>query len=125
MQVQKNTISGQANSTNLASIGPTLLACPQHYARQYEFGDLGKKIIIKRVRRVRGAMIMRIAEFRRVGPHDGRNAGLPEWRVIAPEQVSEVLFHSKVNLQRENRKLRNVGCRQVEQVFGQGVGMAI
>ncbi len=86
----------------------TIASGPTNDARQGKLRHIGHEFVIERVRGIRLQMVVRIAEFRGIRPHDGGNARPPEWRVIATVQISNRFFYSEINLQRKDGEFRNV-----------------
>ena len=68
---------------------------------------------------------MRIAKLRRIGPHDGRDAGFPKGRMVAAVHVPKRFSIPRVQLQRDDRALRNVTGRKPEQLLRNGIGVTV
>src|SRR5262245_62962624 len=93
--------------------------------RERHFRHFPDEIVVERIRRIAGEMVVWVTEIRRIGPHDGWNAGLPERRMVAAVEMTEGLLKAKVNLESNDGKLRNVGRGQIYQILRDGVGSAV
>ena len=66
--------------------------------RQHQLRDIAHKIVVKRTWLVGSKMVMRISKLGSVRPHDGRNASVPERRVVATIEVPKVPLYTEIDL---------------------------
>lgn len=70
-------------------------------------------------------MVVAVAEFRCVGPHQGWEPGPPERGMVTAQQVREVHLHAKEDLQTNDMQVLTVGICSPEQWPDQSIGVAI
>ena len=63
----------------------------------HELGDAAEEFVVEGVRGVGGLVVVRVAEFGGVGPHDGGDAFFPEGDVIAAAEDGEEWLDAAAN----------------------------
>ena len=66
---------------------------------QGQLRNFAHEIVVKRVRRVGGAVVMWIPKLRGIRPDNARNPSFPERHVVAAVQISKGLLNSKIDFE--------------------------
>src|SRR5882762_9568472 len=90
-----------------------------------KLSDLAEKGIIQRVGSVGMPMIVLIAEFRCIGPHERGNILRPEWSMIAASENGEMFFEAQSDLQSCDRQLRCIRRCVTEHGIQNAIGTAV